>query len=258
MALALGARAERLTGVRALLATKGRRERGRFVFEGPTLLHEARRSGCAIDELYATQAAYDATPAVRELEAAGVPVFIVDERGMAKISGVDTPSGIVAVAPIRVAPLEKIFERDGRALVLADLNDPGNAGTLLRTADAFGCRGAVFGHLGADPYHPKVVRAAMGAIFRLPVAVATAETTGRAAREAGFALTGLAGEGAPLAGASWPARAAVVVGHERHGLGPWRAVCDRVLAIGMPGEAESLNAAIAGSIGLYEACRQSG
>lgn len=255
MATELGKNSERLARVRALHTNKGRRERERFAFEGLTLLEEAQRSGFPVEEIYATSQAYESSELVRRLDAQGLPVFIVDPRSAEKISDLDTPAGIVAVAPIRLEPAAGLFGGDGLVLVLADLNDPGNAGTLLRSADAFGCRGVAFGRLGADPYHPKVVRAAMGALFRLPVAVLEPQEAAVAAAAAGFELTGLSATGDDLGAAAWSRRAGIVVGNERHGLGKWADSCARLLSIPMPGAAESLNAAIAGSIALYAAAR---
>ncbi len=143
------------------LQRKGRAQAGRFAFEGPTLLAEARKGGVPILEIYATEAAYAAAPLVAEVEASGTPVFIVDDRAARKISDLETPTGIVAVTPLRLRPAAELMR--GAVLLLADLNDPGNAGTLLRSAEAFGASGAIFGSLGVDPFHPKVVRGAMGA-----------------------------------------------------------------------------------------------
>lgn len=256
MATRLGVHADRLRSVRALHGAKGRRESGRFTFEGATLLEEARRSGVPVDEIYATLEAYEHEPVVRAFETAGTPVFVVEPRSLAKISDLEAPSGIVAVCPMQTAALAGIFSGDGLVLVIADLNDPGNVGTLLRSAEAFGCRGAIAGRLGADPYHPKVIRAAMGAIFRLPVAVADPAELLQAAQAGGFELLGLSASGEPLSGFAWGSRTALVVGHERHGLARWDPFCSRRLAIPMRGPADSLNAAIAGSIGLYEAAKR--
>jgi RNA methyltransferase, TrmH family len=258
VATQLGSHAQRLVKARALRSVKGRSEQKRFAFEGPTLLGEARASGLALEELYATQTAYEATPLVREYDAAGTPTFIVDERALAAISDLATPSGIVAVAPIRLSSLEELFSLGTPVLVLADIGDPANAGTLLRSADAFGCPGVVFGHLGVDPFNPKVVRGAMGAIFRLAVAVAEPPELQAAAAAAGFTLVGLAAQGQPLAGERWEEPVALLVGHERHGLGRWAPLCRRVLAIPMASSAESLSAAVAGSIALYVAACNGG
>jgi TrmH family RNA methyltransferase len=255
MAVHLGIHADRLAGVRALRSGKGRREQRRFAFEGTTLLEEARRSGFPVDELYCTAAGYDASPLVRELDTSGIPVFIVDEGRAARLSDLRTPSGVLAIAPIRLDPIETLLARGNLALVLADVNDPANAGSLLRSADAFGCSGVVFGRLGVDPYHPKVVRGSMGAAFRLAIAVADPPEVTVAAARANFRLVGLAARAACLSAGQFERPLVIVVGNERHGLGRWETLCERVVAIPMVGPSESLSAAVAGSIALYEASR---
>ncbi|MBV8688795.1 MAG: RNA methyltransferase [Candidatus Eremiobacteraeota bacterium] len=150
--------------------------------------------------------------------------------------------------------LDDLFEDDGRILVLADLNDGGNAGTLVRAADAFGVSKLLFGSNGAEPYHPKVVRAATGSLFRMRIATADASEFAEIKRARRWTCLGLSREGEPISAAP-AARTALIVGHERHGLGRWQIACDRLLAIPMPGAAESLNAAIAGAIALYELSR---
>jgi RNA methyltransferase, TrmH family len=255
MATAVGSRAERLRTVRALRTVKGRREHGRFAFEGPTLLEEAAASGFPILEFYATERAYESTAIARRLEASGTPAFIVADTAAASLSDVATPSGIVAVSPLLLRSLPQLLATAGLILVLADLNDPANAGTLLRSADAFGVGAVVFGRAGVDPYHPKVVRGSMGAIFRLRIAVATPAEFAAATALAALRVLGLAHGGLPIGEESWQGRQALVVGHERRGLGIWEPVCERALSIPMHGPAESLSAAVAGSIALYEASR---
>ncbi len=249
-----GAHNERVLAARALLSAKGRREQGAFCFEGPTLLAEAVRSGADITMLFVTDEAYARHEDVRTLDARGTPVLSVDDRTMHKLSDVETPSGVFAVTPLRYAALDEILCTP-LTLVLADVNDPGNAGTLLRSAEAFGAGGAIFGRLGVDPYHPKVVRAAMGAIFRLRLAEADPVTLTEAAAAAGCQVLGLDAGGEDLRAMPPASRRALVVGHERRGLGPWEAACTRRIAIPMAGPTESLNAAVAGSIALYEASR---
>jgi TrmH family RNA methyltransferase len=146
-----------------------------------------------------------------------------------------------------------IFAAGAPVLVLADVADPANAGTLLRSAEAFGCGGVVFGSLGVEPYHPKVVRGSMGALFRLAVAVAEPPEVCAAAASEGVRLLGLAAEGRPLRDEDWERPAALVVGNERHGLGRWESLCEGLLGIPMAGQSESLSAGVAGSIALYEA-----
>ncbi len=233
---------------------KGRREHERFAFEGPTLLDEALRSGAQIVEIYATERAYEEYALVREAEKGGTAVFLVDDRTAQRLSTVESATGIVAVAPLRYAPLGDVT-RLKRVLVLADLNDPGNAGTLLRSAEAFNVQGVVFGSDGVEPYHPKVVRAAMGAIFRLSLCIAEPAAFAAAVRENQGEILGLDMEGDDVRTVVPAERSALVVGHERRGLGPWSAFCTRRIAIPMNGPTESLNAAVAGSIALYALAR---
>jgi RNA methyltransferase, TrmH family len=253
MAVRLGAHADRLQDVRELLNAKGRREQSRFAFEGPTLLDEAAASGITIAEAYATETVYANNESVRALEERGVDVFIVDDRAMAKISDVETPTGLVMVAPLRLMPVAELLRETHLAVALADLNDPGNAGTLLRSAEAFGAGGVVFGRFGVDPYHPKVVRGAMGAIFRLRLAIAEPNDLAAAAQATSSRVFGLAAGGDPIRPEAFGDRSVILVGHERRGLGSWEAACTERLAIPMRGPTESLNAAIAGSIALYVA-----
>ena len=253
MPTSLGAHNPRVEFARELLAKKGRREHGRFSFEGTTLLAEAIAAGTQVESIYATSASYDESRAVRDAEARGIPVYLVDDRTMRRISDVDSPAGVVAVAPISMHSPAELLDEPGLVLALADLNDPGNAGTLLRTAEAFGVTRVIFGSRGAEPHLPKVVRAAMGAIFRLRIAVAA--PAGLSAVLAGWEVTGLAAHGEPLSRLTWQRKAMVVVGGERRGLEGWEALCTRLAAIPMAGGAESLNAGVAGSIALYEASK---
>lgn len=253
MATPLGLHSERLHNLRALRSHKGRRQQQRFTFEGPTLLAEAAGAGFPIDEIYATQAAYDSVALVRELESGGSRVFVIPGAAAERVSDVDSPSGVLAVGPVRLQDAATLFRLGSPLLILAGLNDPANAGTLLRSADAFGCRGVLFGESGVEPYHPKVVRGSMGAIFRLPLAVAGPSEAAAAAAAAGVRMAGLAAGGAPISADAFRPPLAIVVGHERRGLGPWEGLCANVFSIPMTGRAESLSAAVAGSIALYEA-----
>jgi len=255
MATVAGAHADRVGRVRDLQTAKGRKEHGRFAFEGPTLLEEALRSGVTVEELYVTETVLAGNSRVRELDEQGAPVFLVDDRTLRKISDLETPTGLVAVAPQRATDPAEIL-RGRLSLALADLNDPGNVGTLLRSAEAFGASGVILGRLGVDPYHPKVVRGAMGSIFRLSLAIATAEEFGRALEASGARAIGLASGGNDLEAVELGEHTVLVVGHERRGLGSWESAAEMLGRIPMKGCAESLNAAVAGSIGLYVLSRR--
>ncbi len=259
MATLAGAHAERLTRVRELQTVKGRKKHGRFVFEGATLLDEAVRSGIEIEEVYVTEGVLEGNATARDLDSRGVPVYVVDERTGARISDLETATGIVAVAPVRLHDLAIVMQ--GRiTLALADLNDPGNVGTLLRSAEAFGADGVVIGNLGVDPHHPKVVRGAMGAAFRLPMAIATPKEFDSVARLLNATVLGLTAGGQDIAKADPGKPTVLLVGHERRGLGLWQGSANRLVGIPMNGPAESLNAAVAGSIALYvvsKSCQES-
>lgn len=257
MPIALSPQNPRLARVRALATPRGRREHARFLIEGPTLLEEARRSAVVIEELYATEAALDRHPGeVGPLEGAGVPVYLLPERTLSRLSEVETPPGLLAVAHQRLSDLPGVLQRRGTVLLLCALADPGNAGTLVRSAEAFGAAGVVFGRGGVDPYAPKVVRAAMGSLFRLPLATADGEAVVAAATAAGRAILAATLDGDPLGRAQLPSNPIVAVGSERHGVAGFLPRWDQAVRIEHTGATESLNAAVAGSIVLYVlACR---
>jgi TrmH family RNA methyltransferase len=249
---ALSPQNPRIERVRDLRAAKARRELGRFVFEGPTLLAEAQRSGITIEELFGTEGALrDNAAIVASIERAGAPAYVVSDRTLARLSDVETPTGLLAVAELPGATLASILARPGAVLLLAGVNDPGNAGTLLRSAEAFGAAGVVFGRGGVDPFAPKVVRAAMGSLFRLPVTTATPEEVLDAAAASGRPIVAAVLAGEALAGAVIPTNAVLAIGNERHGVAGFLPRWDQSVRIEQASETESLNAAVAGSILLY-------
>ena len=244
----------RIAQVHDLRTARGRRDQGRFIAEGPTLLEEAARSGLRPRELYASAEGLTRFDAGR-WEADGVPVYLVPDRVLARLSDVESPAGILAVLDLPERSLSEILAGAGPVLLLAAVSDPGNAGTLVRSAEAFGAAGVLFGRGGADPYAPKVIRAAMGSSFRLPVAVVDADEILAAAAAAGRPMVALdlAGEALPVVGI--PRDAVIAVGNERHGVRGWLPRWDRAVRIPQQATAESLNAAVAGSLALYEATR---
>ena len=246
----------RLVLVRNLLAPAGRREQQRFIAEGPTLLEEAERSGLRPLEVYATgKGIGDGRAFVDRYEAAGIPVFQITDPAFARISDVTTASGLLGVFPIPRHTAHDVVARPGPVLLLAGLNDPGNAGTLVRSAEAFGAAGVLFGRGGVDPWGPKVVRAAMGSLFRLPVAWCEPAQAVKLAAAAGRPLVAADVDGEDVAAAGIPPNAVVAVGNERRGVRDWLPSWDRAVRIRQREATESLNAAVAGSIVLYEAAR---
>jgi TrmH family RNA methyltransferase len=244
----------RFAAVRELRTPQGRRAERRFAAEGPTLLDEAARSGLEPREIYTTAAALGRFDAPR-WEAGGTAVYVVPERAFARLSDVQTPTGVLAVFDLPDRSAAEILARAGPVLLLAAVNDPGNAGSLVRSAEAFGAAGVLFGRGGADPFAPKVVRAAMGSLFRVPVAVVEAEELLAAAAAAGRPVVATDVDGEDLGVAGIPANAVLAVGNERRGVRDWLPRWDRAVRIPQRSATESLNVAVAGSIVLYEAAR---
>ncbi|MBC8535212.1 TrmH family RNA methyltransferase [Feifania hominis] len=232
----------------------GRREAGEFLIEGPKLLHEAVKSGVALRAVFCEE---------RSLEIAGrlgaPDIFVVPARLLQKLCDTESPQGCVGVAAIPAcgaAPLET----QGCYLVLENIQDPGNVGTILRTAEAF-CVSAVL-VLGAtaDLYGPKVVRSAMGSLFRQRVRFfESAQLLREALSEAGIRLYGAAlrGDTRSITACGLGPGTAVAVGNEGSGLTQeLLALCDGTLKIPMGAATESLNAAVAASIIMWEMSRE--
>jgi TrmH family RNA methyltransferase len=243
-----------VAAVRALLTARGRRERGLFAFEGPTLLAEALAAGIQPEEVYATQAAWDALGARGE-QLSG-DTYIVAERTLARLSDVEAPTGIVAVARRRIETAAGLLGDPKPALLLAGVADPGNAGSLLRSAEIFGVDRILFGADGVEPHNPKVVRASMGAIFRLRIGVADQAAFASAVRASGHIVVAAGRGGAPVSEFPFIERSVLAVGSERHGTARWLAAPDATVGIPHYGAGESLNAAAAGAIILYEFARR--
>jgi TrmH family RNA methyltransferase len=237
--------------VRSLLKGKGRRAHRLYLFEGPSLLAEALAAGTRIEEVRATAEARSEAP-VLEAEARGIPIVEVSERSLASFSNVETPQGVVAVAAMTDRSAGELLSGPGLVLLLAGVSDPGNAGTLARAAEAFGASAILFGAGGVDPYGPKVVRAAMGSLFRLPHAVIEAEVLAAAAGAAERPIVAADRSGTPLPSFEFPPRPLLAVGAERGGIAGWLPRWDHAVAIPHAGPTESLNAAVAGSIILYQ------
>ena len=245
----------RLAQAHELLTPAGRRAQRRFGAEGLTLLAEAARSGVDPLEVYLSDVLTDRTDLLSRYEAAGIPVYRVPPRAFARLTDVTTAAGVLAIFAIPDRPVEELMARDGPVVLLAGVNDPGNAGSLIRSAEAFGAAGVLFGRGGAEPYGPKVVRASMGSIFRLPVAQVTADELLAVAEASGRPIVATDVDGEDLHQAGLPARAILAIGNERRGVRDWLPRWDRAVRIPQLNKTESLNAAVAGSIVLYESAR---
>lgn len=245
---------------------KARLEAGRFVIEGPVPIAELLAAGADLDELYVDLDQWsqvdDRSPlrtVVHDADAAGVPVWGLTSSVFASVSDTSSPQGALALAIRSVAPVRSVADLDGPVLVLVDISDPGNAGTLVRAAEAAGCAGVVFAGSSTDPFGPKAVRAAAGSIVRLPVSEgAEVSTVLDELQSAGRTLvaTVVDGGAAPEA-TDLSVPVAILIGSEAHGLSSEViAACSATITIPMQSAVESINAAVAGAVVLFEAARQ--
>lgn len=235
--------------IRALQSKRRTREsEGAFVIEGVRLLEEAVRAGLTPRAILHTPDLDErALAALRSFP--NVPAQTVTSALLASVSETDSPAGVLAIVPFPslAFPLFPTF-----ALILDRISDPGNLGTLLRTAEAAGVAAVYLMPGTVDAYNPKVVRAAMGAHFRLPIAEKTWEAL--PVEAARVWVADLAGE--TYTQVNWRAVQALIVGSEA--AGPSAAALSFTphrVTIPMPGRAESLNAAVAAGILLFEAAR---
>lgn len=186
----------------------------------------------------------------------GVSVRIVDRRLFDRLSEVQTPQGILAVFPIPT-PASATDDASPLALILDRLRDPGNLGTLLRAAAGAGVSVVYLTPESVDPWNPKAVRAGMGAHFRVPIAQLDAATLADLRARLPLRVAASADAARPYDTVDWTGPAALVIGGEAEGVGPeLRAWASEDVAIPLAGGVESLNAAVAGAVILFEAARQ--
>jgi TrmH family RNA methyltransferase len=230
-----------------------------FVVEGPRAIGAALERGGDLEALYcSTGADISFAALVARAEAAGVPVERLKEGVLERLGGTVTPQPVLAVASMRRASFDDLTG-DGLVVVGVALADPGNVGTLLRSAEASGASGIVLSAGSVDAYNPKVVRASAGAIFGVRViegwsAVEALEVLGREARQR---LAADARAGTPYDRVDFTTPTAVVLGSEAHGIpAGLDAHLDGRVTVPMEGPAESLNVAMAATILCFESARQ--
>ncbi|OBG87208.1 RNA methyltransferase [Mycobacterium sp. E802] len=232
----------------------GRRRAARFLAEGPNLVEAALRRGL-VSEVFATEAALDRFGALL----ADAPVQLVTERAAKALSDTVTPVGLVAVCRLPEITLDEVLAAAPRLVAVpVQISEPGNAGTLIRTADAMGADAVVLAGNSVDPYNSKCLRASAGSIFSLPVISAPDEAAVVAQLQAAglqVLATTIDGE-ASLDHVDLTPPTAWLFGPEAHGLPIELATAaDHRVHIPMPGQSESLNIASAASICLYESAR---
>ena len=227
-----------------------RRAAGEFVCDGPKLLAEALKWGAAVTTVVAEEGT--SLPELPSAVRRGPPPADL----LRSLSTTETPQGVLFLCRTPDLALPERLT-GGRYMVLDGVQDPGNLGTVWRTADAFGADGLVLVHSCADPWSPKTVRATMGACFRLPVWEADLHTLQARLDEGGVPLyaTALREDTEDLR-AQDLRRCAVVIGSEGRGVSEETlALCGKTLKIPMRTRCESLNAAVAAAVVLWEMAR---
>ena len=250
-------RSDRVKAVRALSRRSARERAGRFLAEGPQAVREAVRwAPDQVVDLYATADATDRhTEILAAARSAGIAVHEVTDDVLAAMCDTQTPQGLAAVCRVVQPALESVLSARPRLLVvLTQVRDPGNAGTVIRGADAAGADAVLVSTSSVDVHSPKVVRSTAGSLFHL--SVVTGLDLGAllpALRSAGIRLLAADGSGDRVLGdVDLSGPHAWVMGNEAWGLPPdLRDQCDEVVRVPIYGRAESLNLAMAATVCVY-------
>jgi TrmH family RNA methyltransferase len=222
--------------------------------ESPHLLEEALRAGVEIRSIFATNGARPRLERMLPLHL-NLPVRILDDNVFAECSTTAHHQGVLTL--VKMPTSNPAVVLSGFAVVLDSLQDPGNAGTIVRSAEAFGASGVVFLKGSASPTNPKTLRAAAGSLFRLPfIQGVDRDDFLIMAAAAGTKIYAAASQGdVSIGAADFSGSVAVVIGSEAHGIAP--SLLSAATSLEIPTQqVESLNAAVAASVILYEAARQ--
>jgi TrmH family RNA methyltransferase len=253
----------RVKEARKLSRRSVRTERRLFLADGPKAVEAALDTPGCVVVVYATPDATQRYAALADAAASTGAVWVpVDERALGSLSDSVTPAGVVAVCRFLDRPLADLLDAGPRLVaVCADVRDPGNAGTVIRCADAAGADLVVLAGTSVDPHNAKTVRASVGSVFHVPLAVEPdAAAAVRALRAAGLTVLATASDGEVSlfdADAPFDGPTAWLFGHEAHGLDPHlAALADHRVSIPIRGRAESLNLSTAAALCLYESARR--
>jgi RNA methyltransferase, TrmH family len=255
-----------VAAARSLLTRKGRAAASAFLVEGPHAVSSALESaGYQVREVFITEAsAARETELVRAAARGNVVVRLVTDRVLAVLRDTVTPQGVVAVVDIPEADLRGVFAARPRLAVMLDqVSDPGNAGTVIRTADAAGAGAVVVSSGSVDVWSGKAVRSTAGSTFHVPIVAGVSATAGvAAARSAGLQVLSTAADGDVSLDELIDAGALEVptmwvFGNEAHGLTPeMKDLATTTVRLPIYGGAESLNLAAAAAICLYASARE--
>ncbi len=263
---------EKVKYVRSLYRRRVRYRERHFVIEGVRLVEEAFRAGIVPALIFYSEG-IDVTPGggdlLVEIHRGKAPAFAVSEKVMKATADTVSPQGVLAVVPfVELAPPPVLSDvlslskgtvegpRPSLVLVIDRLRDPGNLGAILRSANAAGVEQVILAPKTVDPYNPKVVRGAMGAHFRLPILALSWPEIAETLAGVHVLLADARAEPAYYE-VDWTQPSALIIGSEAHGASQEaKELAASTIAIPMYGGAESLNAAMAASVILFEAARQ--
>jgi TrmH family RNA methyltransferase len=253
-----------LKELRQAFARSERTEDGDCAIEGVRIVEEAIRSGLRFRAVFFRESAQNQAERILPQIGAQVETFLLPDRLFDGAVPSETPQGVAALVRLKEFSLDDVLERAqvGPIVVVAGLQDPGNLGTILRSAEAFDSGGLVLGEGTVSPFNSKVIRASSGSVFRLPIVVGKA-VGGMEIILAKFRAQGVrpiatsSHKGTPLDQAKLMGPVAIFIGSEGAGLPrSLMAQMDEIVAIPHSPHVESLNAGVAASIVLYEAARQ--
>jgi TrmH family RNA methyltransferase len=245
----LGVHHPLLKSIRKAARHGGVTAEGLAIAEGVHLMEEALRMPGIVHALVVSERFS------RTVGRVAVPVHIISDAAFAQISSVETNQGVLALVKLEAKPLKDVIG-EGVSVALDGLQDPGNAGTILRTAEAFGAGGAVFVRPCVSPWNPKTIRASAGSALRLPIAIVEWEELAAPARDQGITLYAASPRGEyRVDETAWSLPAVILVGNEGSGIPPLHE--EGAIPVRIPTRrVESLNAAMAAGILLYEACKR--
>ena len=250
--------------LRQAFARAERTEDGHCAIEGLRIVAEATRSGLRFRAVFFKESAQNLAERLLPQIGANVDTLLLPDKLFDATVPTETPQGVAALVRLKDFPLADVLERlqVGPVIVIVGLQDPGNLGTILRSAEAFGSAGVVLGEGTVSPFNSKVIRASAGSMFRLPVILAKTaggleEISAKLRAQSVRLIATSSHKGTPLDQARLTGPAAIFIGSEGSGLPrTLMAQVDELVAIPHTTQVESLNAGVAGSIVLYEAARQ--
>lgn len=249
-----------LKRMRLIQSRSGREKEGCFLIEGVKLFDEAVKHGVDIQDVVITESLLASGFAAGQYRDVLDKVIVVEDKLMSSLATTETPQGLIASAAFKRSQVDDLFVGTAPLVVVGDrVQDPGNLGTIMRTALAFGATGLILTKGSVDAFNPKVVRAAAGALFTLPfIENVSVQNAVKHCRERELSVLALSADGSTqLHEVDLKIPTALLLGNEANGLE--RTVeqdADVVVSIPMAEKSESLNVAIANAVVLYEASSQ--